>query len=333
MLEGVCRTFIAGPDGRQLTLRYVRPPGVVTTASAAIGLTPVPVGVHAVNRVAVLELNVAQLRELFAGDNRVGFAFANELSRRLADVYRSFSAAFFGSVRERLAAHLLQAADTLPGGALFAEVTQIELAEALGSAREVVGRGLRELQREDLVEVKRGGVEILDQNGLLRNAGQLGWPARVYATDGSGHADSSYDALPQPVIGIDRWGHIIYGNAAVAGTFGISSGEIVGRELDAFLDTDAVSALRAVYAEFEADPMPRPIALTTGLTGRGTNGATFPVEITAVPVRRRESLLVFATVVDVSYRRALAEIVARRRSAPTAAEQDLPIEAFARPEA
>ena len=315
ILDGVARTYIIGSDGRQLTLRYVRPPAVLTTASTAIALSPVPISNQAVTNVSVLELNVDSLVEMFNHQTRVGFAFANEVSRRLADVYRSFAAGFFGSLRERLATHLLQAAEPVPGKGLFARVTQIELAEALGTAREVVGRALRQLQQEHIVIVKRGGVEIVDAPKLLKSAGQWGWPPRLFAIDASGHADGSYDKLAQPVVGVEESGQIVYANPAVEATFGLAPLALVGRDLEVILSSDALRAFHDAFTSFEQDPMPRPIALPAGLNARGPDQVEFPVEITAVPVRRRETLVVFATLVDVSYRRALREFVAEREAA------------------
>ena len=317
VLDGVARSYIMGSDGRQLTLRYVRPPAVLTTASTPIALSPVPISNHAVTNVTVLELNMDSLGAMFDKESGVGFAFANEVSRRLTDVYRCFAATFFGSLRERLATHLLQAAEPVPGRGLFAHVTQVELAEALGTAREVVGRALRQFQHEHIVIVKRGGVEIVDSTRLLASAGQWGWPAQLFGIDASGHADGSYDKLAQPVVGVEESGQIVYANPAVTGTFGMTPVALVGRDLDVLLSKDAIRSFREVFAAFGQDPTPRPIALAAGLNARGPGQVEFPVEITAVPVRRRGTLVVFATLVDVSYRRALRELVTKRE--PTAA--------------
>src|SRR4051794_39526532 len=101
VIDGIARSYIVGSDGRQLTLRYIRSPALLTTASTAIAINPIPISNQAVTDVTVLELDQPVLVELFAQDTRVAFAWANELSRRLTDVYRSFAATFFGSFAER----------------------------------------------------------------------------------------------------------------------------------------------------------------------------------------------------------------------------------------
>ena len=59
----------------------------------------------------------------------------------------------FGSVRQRVAAHLLDLASDRqrPGGRLVAHVSQQELADAAGSVREVVARALRDLRVAGIV--------------------------------------------------------------------------------------------------------------------------------------------------------------------------------------
>ncbi|HWD79934.1 MAG TPA: helix-turn-helix domain-containing protein, partial [Kribbella sp.] len=74
----------------------------------------------------------------------------------------------FGTVRQRVAAHLLDLASTQqnPRGELVAHVSQQELADAVGSVREVVARVLREFRQAGLVATAADTVHILDPTGL-----------------------------------------------------------------------------------------------------------------------------------------------------------------------
>ena len=74
----------------------------------------------------------------------------------------------FGSVRQRVAAHLLDlaSAQQRPGGQLMARVSQQELADAVGSVREVVARVLREFRRDRLVATAPDRIHVLDPAGL-----------------------------------------------------------------------------------------------------------------------------------------------------------------------
>ena len=68
----------------------------------------------------------------------------------------------FGSVGQRVAAHLLDLASDRqrPGGRLVAHVSQQELADAAGSVREVVARALRDLRVAGIVATAADSVVI-----------------------------------------------------------------------------------------------------------------------------------------------------------------------------
>jgi CRP/FNR family transcriptional regulator len=106
-------------------------------------------------------------------DPRVSWAIAEELNRRLYEVLEQTAVNAFGSVRQRVAAHLLDLASgrQRPGGRLVAHVSQQELADAAGSVREVVARALRDLRVAGIVATAADSVVILD-------------PARLYAESG-----------------------------------------------------------------------------------------------------------------------------------------------------
>jgi CRP/FNR family transcriptional regulator, cyclic AMP receptor protein len=70
-----------------------------------------------------------------------------------------------------VARHLLDlAAQHQRGPDLVAHVSQQELADAVGTVREVVVRTLRELRQEGLLETGRAGIRILAPERLLAEA-------------------------------------------------------------------------------------------------------------------------------------------------------------------
>jgi CRP/FNR family cyclic AMP-dependent transcriptional regulator len=76
----------------------------------------------------------------------------------------------FMSVRQRVAGQLLGIAVPDTDGRLVASATQQQLANAVGSVREVVARTLHELRADGLVDVSRAKVVLLDRSGLARDA-------------------------------------------------------------------------------------------------------------------------------------------------------------------
>ncbi len=52
-------------------------------------------------------------------------------------------------------------------GAREQRLTQDELGARLGTVREVVARALREIERSGAIQVKRGQINVTDQNRLI----------------------------------------------------------------------------------------------------------------------------------------------------------------------
>ena len=91
---------------------------------------------------------------------------AQEVARRLYDTIDAVADTGFGSLRQRVARHLLDLATPRPDGRLVAAVTQQALAEAVGSARPAVARVVAELRALGLVATAPPGLAILDAEGL-----------------------------------------------------------------------------------------------------------------------------------------------------------------------
>ena len=101
-------------------------------------------------------------------DARVAWALAEELNRRLYETLQQTAINAFGSVHQRVAAHLLDlaSAQQRPRGHLVARVSQQDLADAVGSVREVVARVLRDFRVERLVATSPDSIQVLDPAGL-----------------------------------------------------------------------------------------------------------------------------------------------------------------------
>jgi CRP/FNR family transcriptional regulator, cyclic AMP receptor protein len=170
VLDGLIRVYLTSPEGRQVTVRYARR-GEVLGAPLVVGGS-VDVRGQALVASTLVMLNVHTLRDLARGDAAVAWAVAEEVTRRLFAVLEAFGSTAFGTVRERVARHLLDlAAERQRGAKLLAPVSQQELADAVGTVREVVARVLRELRDAGLVETTRGGVLVIDPAGLHNEVG------------------------------------------------------------------------------------------------------------------------------------------------------------------
>ena len=78
---------------------------VLGTAVSVIG--PIAVSVQAITDSTLLIVNADRVRDLGHNDAGVAWAVAEEVARRLNEVLEAFAGTAFGSIRQRLARHLL----------------------------------------------------------------------------------------------------------------------------------------------------------------------------------------------------------------------------------
>lgn len=164
--SGLIRVYVTSGEGRHVTIRYARRGDLLGVAVAVAG--PSPVAVQAVTDSNLLMFDVRALVHEAQRDPAVAWAVAEELGRRLYEAIDHIAVNAFGTLRERIARHLLDSA--LPGkqGLPVANVTQQELADAVGSSREAVARTLRGFREDRLVRTRPGGVVLLAPEELAR---------------------------------------------------------------------------------------------------------------------------------------------------------------------
>src|SRR5262245_51902723 len=168
VLQGLLRVYMHASDGRQVTVRYVRAGELLGVPALVAG--PAPVFVEAVAAGAAFFFDVARVKRAAHHDASLAWALAEESVHRLYDVLEELAGNAFASVRQRVARHLLDLAASRPAasGPLTALVGQQDLANSVGSVREVVARVLAELRAEHLVRTSPGRVEILDPVRMSR---------------------------------------------------------------------------------------------------------------------------------------------------------------------
>ena len=112
------------------------------------------------------------------------------------------------------------------------------------------------------------------------------------------------DASPNPIVAVDGSARITYANPQVEKTFGYTSNELLGQPIELLLP-DRISERHIAHRDgFLAHPVARPMGIGLDLSGRRKDGSEFPVEISLSPVETSDGLQVFATVVDITARKA-----------------------------
>ncbi len=166
VLAGLVRVLVAAADGRTMTVRYARPGALLGVATLYAPVAR-PFGIQALSDSELLGFRPAIVRSCADREPRVARALLTETSERVMSFVAEFSGHAFANVRQRIARHLLDlASDHQRPDELLAPISQQELADAVGTVREVVVRVLRELREAGVVETGRDGIIIRDPERL-----------------------------------------------------------------------------------------------------------------------------------------------------------------------
>jgi CRP/FNR family transcriptional regulator len=162
----MARGFVTSADGRQTTVRYVHKGELL--GGMTVMQTPFEGSVQCVLDTVVTHLDIANFRNLVMSDVDLSQALASDLASRFAHAVRVIAVQAFGSVAQRLAFDLLDRActDQQRYGKLETHASQQELADSVGSVREVVARAIGELRDLGLIETSRRLTRVIDPWGL-----------------------------------------------------------------------------------------------------------------------------------------------------------------------
>lgn len=170
VLSGVLRTYLASPDGAQASVRYVKTgdaTGIFAPRQPALAR-----GIVALEPSELLFIAGARMKELALAEPRFAWAVIEEITTSLHSAHRALYVRAFGSLRQRVVAAIVERARASGRLARGSEVTgtQHELAIAVGSVREVVASVLGDMKQDGLIDIRRGGVVIVDAERLIAEA-------------------------------------------------------------------------------------------------------------------------------------------------------------------
>jgi PAS domain S-box-containing protein len=117
----------------------------------------------------------------------------------------------------------------------------------------------------------------------------------------------AFDLSPSGMLAVDAGGVILAANREVERLFGWSREELVGRPIEALVPERLRGRHPVHRSSYVAEPQARPMGAGRELYAVRKDGAEVPVEIGLNPVREGDRMVVLATVVDISARRALEE--------------------------
>ena len=169
VLDGSARVFKSGATGREITLyRVGQGESCVLTASCILSGSPFPASAACENDVEAVAIPAgdvaAWMRESVAWREFLFGLVAHRLHRIISVI----DDVVFLRMDQRLADYLSQRTGAEDG---WLRLTHQQIADDLGTSREVVSRLLKDLEHRHVIEGGRGRLRVIDRERLTTAAG------------------------------------------------------------------------------------------------------------------------------------------------------------------
>ena len=164
--SGRIRAYIVTEEGKEITLfRLVEKELCIFSASCMLRNISFDIWISAETDVETLLIPSTVYSQI--SERNIAVAnFTNEImSSRMSDVMWILEQMLFMSFDKRLAHFLIEQSDLEKSDTL--KITHEQIANHLGSAREVVTRMLKYFSEEEFILLKRGSIKIIDRQGLF----------------------------------------------------------------------------------------------------------------------------------------------------------------------
>jgi CRP/FNR family cyclic AMP-dependent transcriptional regulator len=173
VLRGEVKITLINEEAREVIVSLVRPGGLVGLIAILDG-GPQPANAVTLSRSWLARFNGSDLLGWVDSNRAMQAALLRELAVSVRQAYQRIGEHALLSVKERLFAALLEIAERegepQPGreGIVFTRPTHQELADRIGSSREVVSRMLKELLDADLLEAEGKVIRVPESALVLR---------------------------------------------------------------------------------------------------------------------------------------------------------------------
>ena len=157
ILSGEIRVYKTGETGREITLYEIGPGETcILNASCILSGMQYPANAVTISSCDVFMLPAAELKAMIAAHEEVRTYIFSIFSYRLASVMTLLEEVVFRKMDERLRDYLVEKSENN-----VLNTTHMAIANDLGTAREVVSRLLKDLERNNEVELGRNTIHLL----------------------------------------------------------------------------------------------------------------------------------------------------------------------------
>lgn len=163
--EGLVKVFKTSPEGREQVLLLIAA-GYTFNDVPALDGGPNPASAAAMESSAIYMIRHVELRQLIMTEPEVATAVIKTLAQALRHLVGLVEDLSLRHVTARVAKLLLEQETSPTIKATRHQLTQQEMAAIVGTAREVVGRALKELETAGAIEMRQGRAVVLNRERL-----------------------------------------------------------------------------------------------------------------------------------------------------------------------
>ncbi len=168
VVSGVVKVFKTSADGKEQILQIIRPGESFNDVSIFDG-GPNPASAQAMGPIVLYGVKNTDIEVILRTYPRVALNVIRVLSQKLRQLVSLVEDLSFRHVTARVAKMLLEYA--VDGTGAGQRLTQQEMAAMAGTAREMVGRSLKDLADEGVIRFERHRIVVTDKDALKKLAG------------------------------------------------------------------------------------------------------------------------------------------------------------------
>lgn len=168
ILDGEIRLFLSDGEHRPITL-FSAYAGEMSVLSASCILTPISFEAHQRAEVdtTIYLMDTECFKEIIDRNLQVRCYVYELLAERFSSVIENVESILFDDIEQRLINFLFRKHFSLKTDKI--KLTQTEIAEAISTSREVVGRALKRLSEKNIIAYEKGTITILSVEKLKTN--------------------------------------------------------------------------------------------------------------------------------------------------------------------
>ncbi len=162
LTQGTARMFTRSVNGKEILLYRVSPDSVcVLTATCIFGGSHFPAEAVAETDMEVRVISKPQFEELMTHSPEFREHLLGGFGERISDLIHTIQKLALESIEERLLKLMLMQPQNI------INLTHQQIAEEIGTAREVVSRHLKKLEALGYISLGRGSIELVNRSALL----------------------------------------------------------------------------------------------------------------------------------------------------------------------